>query len=421
MKKFALPLLFFLSILAWKSQAQWTWTTREPMPTTRYGLSASVVDGVIYVIGGATAYGNSVATVEAYDPDLGYWETKTPMPTARVFLSTVVIDDKIYALGGVDGEGQGFNTMVRTIEVYDPATDVWETKTDMPIAVSLFSASVVDGTIYIVGGADFSAWPGTPSIVGDVWAYEPNSENWEQKPSMSTPRALHTTCVLDDEIYAIGGASLWGGAPLQSVEVYNPGENSWSHLSDMPEARFMLASSIAAGSIFVTGGAGTDFSATRTNLEYDPNQPTTPGWAYQSLMPTARHSLANAKVDEFIYAIGGRTAVGSSGVGTVEAFEVMVGVPSEKDGHPGELMLYQNYPNPFSSAATIEFSLPVSDFVNLKVFDTGGKEVATLVSGEYSAGLHQCHWEAEGLENGVYFYQLKMGAYSTVKKMVLLK
>jgi N-acetylneuraminic acid mutarotase len=76
------------------------WTTKASMPTPRYGLSTSVVDGKIYAIGGGRADSWDLSTVEAYDPATDTWTTKAPMSRARGSLSTSVVDGKIYAIGG---------------------------------------------------------------------------------------------------------------------------------------------------------------------------------------------------------------------------------------------------------------------------------------------------------------------------------
>ncbi|NIR95350.1 MAG: galactose oxidase, partial [Gammaproteobacteria bacterium] len=71
------------------------------MPTARFGLSCSVVDGKIYAIGGAVSpTGTPLATVEAYDPATDTWSSKAPMPTARNFLTTSAVNGIIYAIGG---------------------------------------------------------------------------------------------------------------------------------------------------------------------------------------------------------------------------------------------------------------------------------------------------------------------------------
>jgi photosystem II stability/assembly factor-like uncharacterized protein len=83
--------------------------------------------------------------------------------------------------------------------------------------------------------------------------------------------------------------------------------------------------------------------------------------------------------------------------------------------------LEQNYPNPFNPSTTIRFQVPNSSFVNLKVYDVLGKEVATLVNGEKPAGSYEVEFNAVGLPSEVYFYRIQAGNFVEMKKMLLLK
>jgi len=83
--------------------------------------------------------------------------------------------------------------------------------------------------------------------------------------------------------------------------------------------------------------------------------------------------------------------------------------------------LYQNFPNPFNPSTTIKFSLLTSDFVTLKVYDTLGKEITTLISEELNAGNHTKTFIASNISSGVYFYKLQAGKFSEIKKMVLMR
>jgi hypothetical protein len=83
--------------------------------------------------------------------------------------------------------------------------------------------------------------------------------------------------------------------------------------------------------------------------------------------------------------------------------------------------LYQNYPNPFNPSTQIEFTLPKSEFVELKVYNILGKEVSTLVSRKLNQGNHSYTFEGTNLASGIYYYQLTAGEYREVKKMILLR
>ena len=90
---------------------------------------------------------------------------------------------------------------------------------------------------------------------------------------------------------------------------------------------------------------------------------------------------------------------------------------------PVTFNLNQNYPNPFNPTTTIEYSVPQNSFVSLKVYDIAGKEVATLVNTQVSAGNYSVNFNADlyRLSSGIYFYKLTAGNQVSVKKLVLLK
>lgn len=88
---------------------------------------------------------------------------------------------------------------------------------------------------------------------------------------------------------------------------------------------------------------------------------------------------------------------------------------------PDRFELSQNYPNPFNPSTTISFSLPEIANVELHVFDLQGRLVSTLVSDRLEAGYHSKTFNASNLASGIYFYRLKAGSFSTVKKLTLIK
>jgi endoglucanase len=91
------------------------------------------------------------------------------------------------------------------------------------------------------------------------------------------------------------------------------------------------------------------------------------------------------------------------------------------DSNAATFSLMQNYPNPFNPSTTISFYLPSKSFVSLKVFDSIGREMATIVSEELSAGSYAKQWNAKGMPSGVYFYKLNFENFNESKKMLLIK
>lgn len=88
---------------------------------------------------------------------------------------------------------------------------------------------------------------------------------------------------------------------------------------------------------------------------------------------------------------------------------------------PQRYHLDQNYPNPFNPETQIRFTLQVSGFTTIKIFDLLGKEVATLVHQIEEAGVHTVSFNAARLPSGIYFYTLRSGSFSETKRMVFIK
>ena len=84
-------------------------------------------------------------------------------------------------------------------------------------------------------------------------------------------------------------------------------------------------------------------------------------------------------------------------------------------------ILEQNYPNPFNPGTIISFSIPNSEFTQLKIYDALGTEINSLVNEYKQSGNYDIEFNAENLPNGIYFYRLISGNYSDTKKMILLK
>jgi len=84
--------------------------------------------------------------------------------------------------------------------------------------------------------------------------------------------------------------------------------------------------------------------------------------------------------------------------------------------------LYQNYPNPFNPVTTIEYSIPKTGFVTLKIYNILGKEVAALVDEQQTAGYYRVTFPSKGnYESGVYFYRIQAGSFTQTKKLLLIK
>lgn len=109
---------------------------------------------------------------------------------------------------------------------------------------------------------------------------------------------------------------------------------------------------------------------------------------------------------------------------------VHVGLPTgvREKTLPRAFALYQNYPNPFNPTTVIRYDIPLESYVTVKVYNTLGQRVATLVDGVESVGYKSISWNASGVASGMYFYHMKATSvanpgktFTQVKKMMLVK
>jgi hypothetical protein len=92
---------------------------------------------------------------------------------------------------------------------------------------------------------------------------------------------------------------------------------------------------------------------------------------------------------------------------------------------PDKFMLYQNFPNPFNPATKIKFDIPAGTrrglFVQIKIYDILGREIATLVDEQLKPGTYEVQWDGANNASGIYYYKLVSDKFSETKKMVMLK
>jgi hypothetical protein len=276
-----------------------TWVEKTPMHQARESLGVAVVNGKIYAIGGS---GNSgiVGTNEEYDPKTDSWIYKATMPTARYDFAIAVYQNKIYCIGGCTNIADEGQTITAVNEVYDPATDTWESKTPMPTARFSLEANVVGSKIYLIGGYKDRSGLSLNEV------YYPTNNSWTTEAPIPQVVAGYVSAVADEKLYIIdsgnnqifdtldntwsqgespplsGSSSVntpWGAvattginAPKRlyvftekTVEIYNPDLNSWVLGADLPTDRVVFGVSVVNDLIYVIGG----FSETYQNFPED--------------------------------------------------------------------------------------------------------------------------------------------------------
>ena len=369
--------------------AENSWTTKAAMPTARGGLGVAVVNGKIYAIGGLNDK-THLAVNEEYNPVTDVWTTKTSMPTSRSGFGIAVYQNKIYCIGGTTGDSDNFvSGITGAVEVYDPATDKWETKTPMPTPRADLCTDAVNGKIYCIGGKKY--WGTDPFYqeLNTTEVYDPASNVWTTKSPMPIPVLGAASAVLDGKIYIIGGSRHfqmgWDLSTIVSNQVYYPEEDSWSTRTGLPTAESYATAEATSGvtapkKIYFLGGSNqTEYSEETYAYDSVDND-----WSTVASMPTSRVYLAVAVVDDILYAIGGLDGEDwldvneqyiPVGYGTVPPV-LNVLSPENKTYTSSEIPLVLSVNRP-----TIWMGYSLDDLANVTV--TGDVELSNLSEGEH--------------------------------------
>lgn len=205
------------SVLAYNPASD-TWSFKKDMGSGRAGFTAESVNGFIYAMAGAYSTSKNITNyIEKYNPSTNSWDGAGAVtePKTRIYYKSAVVKQKIYILGGTLWNGGAW---LDTIEVYDPATMTLTTKKPMPIIYNALTFTLAsDGTIiYRVGGLA----PNASLPEKTVDAYDPATDTWTALPDMSVARFRPGAVVVNGVLYVFGGATGSGNNFLASVEAY---------------------------------------------------------------------------------------------------------------------------------------------------------------------------------------------------------
>ena len=290
-----LTLIGLLAITGSSLAADDKWERRENMPeSSRCCAAAASVDGKVYVIGGIEVNRQpnlpnpgdmTLDRVQAYDPVTNTWAPKRNMPTTRARMAAVTFDGMIYVFGGAQRRG---GKVLDAVEVFNPEAGergAWKKLAKLPKALAATSAAVVGDKIYVIGGWDRGA---QKEVYGTVFEYDPKEDTFDQKRDMPTPRGGLGAAVLQGKIYAIGGWNL--EEVLNVVEVYDPATDTWEAKKPMPVQKALFGITALSGRIFAIGGLSTfsDGSNDEVLKRVDVYNPVLDEWVIDEAVPLPR-------------------------------------------------------------------------------------------------------------------------------------
>jgi hypothetical protein len=355
-----------------------TWTNSvSTMPGNMSAASAiSYGDSVIFVFGGESAGG--LGRCFKWNVVTNTWTTMAAMPTSPCTdqLSVKYKDTLVYCIGG--GDGLFGPNVFNTTRIYNIKQNTWTTGTALPLAKGMIGGGILGDTIIV--GPGWNGTTGTNTVhKGVINPANPTTITWTTiavYPTGGVTRSATGTVVKNGGVgVVISGGAVDGATLTAATNIWNFCTQSWQ--------------SLPANSL-------------------------------------ARSNYKGGAADSNMWCPGGFT---TAGVGQFDriSFSVIdgtcgfVGIQTNQNGIPSGYALAQNYPNPFNPNTTISFGIPVSGVTSLVVTDVLGREVAVLVNGFKTAGVHNIDFDASRLSSGIYFYTLKSNDHKETKKMLLVK
>jgi len=389
------------------------------------GYSSLAVDrsGNVYIAGGIDVTDrNSDYIVIKYDSSGNEQWLVTYDGPGHFFdeATAIAVDDSgnVYVTGKSYGAGtladfatikydaQGIGLWIAR---YNGSANSWDEGVDIAVDVS--------GNVFVTGrtrssttGEDFVTikYDATGTMQW-IARYNGTKNRWDEATALALDNA--------GNVLVIGMSNDYGD--YTTIKYDNAGTQQWvAHYSSSGGRSYDLAVD-ASGNVYVTGLSNSDFTTIKYNaagVEQWMAQFNGPGNSYDNAWSITADDAG------FVYVAGTSSGSNWSMMTTIKYTETGTPVVShESDALPKDFNLAQNYPNPFNPSTTIEFALPKSAFVTLKIYNLLGEEIATLVWEKREAGVHRVNWDARGLASGVYLYQLEAGKFKQTRKMLLVR
>jgi len=302
LNRFVRRFVLVATFAGWTAALGGSWSEGPPIPTPRLGAVAGVLDGKLYVAGGATAgdFPFVVPTLEVYDPEAGTWTEGPPMLLGRISAFGAALDGKLYVIGGYARNRYA----PRSVEQYDPGTETWTERAQIPESIPIAGHCVAEAAgamLYVI-------------CRDAIFAYEPISDQWTKIRSQWNDtgtsfdpfptRVQFAAGEFQGKLYLAGGRNVGPTADaVGELDVYDTLADAWTPLSPMPTPRFFATAGVLDGKLLVAGGLNDpDGVALGTLEEYDALTDT---WATRPDMPTPRARAASGVVDGKLFVVGG--------------------------------------------------------------------------------------------------------------------
>ena len=206
-----------------------------------------LLDGRVLVVGG-TSNGVSFHSAELYDPNTGEWSLTGSLHEGRFnHTATLLSDGRVLVTGGLDYDFP--QRVLKSAEVYDPATGTWSQTGDMGTVREFHTATLLaNGKVLVVGGAG-------NVLYHQAELYDPDTGTWSFTSPLAQPIAFQTATLLQDGEVLIAGGVLGGGEVSRLAVLYDVANDLWNQTDNLAHRRYLhTATLLPDGTVLVAGG-----------------------------------------------------------------------------------------------------------------------------------------------------------------------
>jgi hypothetical protein len=424
--------LFMVCILFTGADALEDWTQKYPAskPSARHFHAMAYMGGdQVLLFGGGVATASETDETWIYDLSENAWIQKGPpsKPPKRIRHAMAYMGgDQVLLFGG-----SGWDVHEDTW-IYDLRESTWiqQNPQSKPSWRYRHAMAYIGKDQVLLFGGDR-----TKDFCDDTWVYTLSESTWTQKSPSAAPSARHghdMAYIGGDQVLLFGGYD--AGDYNDETWVYDLSENTWTQQnpSVKPSARRDHVTAYLGGDRVLLFGGWDALGYSDETWVYDLSDE---NWTQDTntTQPSPRKELGLSETSmdgsSLLVLFGGwdtpdfNDETWTFGGGDYPVSVEPTSLPSDL---PRVCRLSQNCPNPFNASTEIRYQIPKDGHVTLKIFNTLGQEVRTLVDGQERAGEYEVSWDgraASGHEvaSGLYFCRLKAGEFGKTVKMLLLR
>ncbi len=359
MKKISSLMVFLVLVITLNAQTI-VWRQLASLPQGYRNGEAVTLNDKIYFVAGC-ANNSWPRHFYMFEPTTNTWTRKADVPVAMQNLALAAVGGKIYAIGG--------DPIRNTNYVYTPETNIWNVLSPMPTGRQHIDCGIYENKIYVIGGLDTWIDPDSGIISKKNEAYDIATNTWSEKSEIPSLRNNPAIIIVDSLIYVIGGGgsetNIWTN--IATVECYNVKTDTWEQKNDLPYPVFKPAAVVLNNQIFVLGGQ-VEEGCTDKILIYKAE---TDEWEEITPLPHIKTFFGCTAIGNKIYIMGGMECFSPyTALATMYEGEFVTSNVSEYQQNK-----IQIFPNPSENIISIK-NLDVNvSYLRYKILNTNGQIV----------------------------------------------